>query len=122
MGLLRLKFGYMPYGTKFNDGRRKFIKIQDYLPSGLQQRIFREPFGKFFDKEEGGKLLEFNAIDIETGCGACCPNWVEFNVEKLGSCYPDVEWRMNNPPKDIDHNFPREYYEYTVNSVKVEIK
>jgi hypothetical protein len=77
-----MKFGEMPYGTHFKEvnGHRKFIKLQDVLPSGLFQKS-----GRVVKNEDGSfsNLIECNSIDYD-GIHAKCPDWLEFEILKLG--------------------------------------
>lgn len=88
-----LQLQEMPYGTHFRDGRRKFIKVQDFLPSGLS--IFN--YTHIPPTEIAGKLIEktecFQMVDLESGCTGRCPGHVPFDIIKLGECGPSVEER-----------------------------
>jgi hypothetical protein len=66
-------FGDMPQGTHFQEanGRRKFIKLQHTLPSGLPQ-IHQTIRGKDY-------ITSHNAIDYD-GTPAKCPDWCPFEV------------------------------------------
>ena len=98
-----LKFGDMPYGTIFHEhgalgNPRRFIKVQDFLPSGLKSINYRRAVGAIGDKEykeEDQPLLPFNSIDLDTGCTANCPDWLEFVVDKLGKFSSHIEDRRN---------------------------
>lgn len=85
-----MKFGDIPYGTIFRENRsnpRRFIKIQDVLPSGLKSSNYRRSSGKIGDteyKEEDQPLIPFNSVDLDSGCTAKCPDWLEYVVERLG--------------------------------------
>lgn len=85
-----MKFGDIPYGTIFRENRsnpRRFIKIQDVLPSGLKSFNYRRSSGKIGDteyKEEDQPLIPFNSVDLDSGCTAKCPDWLEYVVERLG--------------------------------------
>lgn len=69
------KFGDMPWGTHFSDGRRKFIKLQLVTASGIKQTVHRDVEGQRVLREE------FNAIDYN-GILACCPDWLDFQIIK----------------------------------------
>lgn len=96
-----LKFGDMPYGTIFHEhGKfghvRRFIKVQDFLPSGLKSINYRRAVGVIGDreyKEEDQPLLPFNSVDLDNGCTANCPDWLEFVVDELGPYAPHIEDR-----------------------------
>lgn len=77
-----LKFEDIPYGSIFQEGggRRKFIKVQDILPSGLISNNYRRvtnPDGTI------SAPLPFNAVDLNTGCTANCPDWLEYEIVKM---------------------------------------
>jgi hypothetical protein len=64
-----MQFKDIPQGTHFQDGSgRKFIKLQEVIPSGLNRKYWFESDG-FKDT--------FNAIDYD-GSAAKCPDWVDF--------------------------------------------
>lgn len=88
-----MKFGDMPYGQWFREtgnkrDRRRFIKLQNILPSGIEMeyRTFCTKDKSYPDGSpmcDAGKLLHtgINAIDID-GIGARCPDWVVFELIK----------------------------------------
>lgn len=95
-----LKFSDMPYGTTFHENKfgkpRRFIKVQDFLPSGLKIMNYRRSFGKTGTlefKEENQPLIPFNSVDLDDGCTANCPEWLEFVVDQLGPYRPNIEDR-----------------------------
>lgn len=66
----RMKFGEMPAGTHFTDGRRKFVKLQPTTGVGLPQT---------HERVVGTARLGFNSVDYNGGA-ANCPDWLEFEV------------------------------------------
>ena len=66
-----MKFEDMPSGTHFKDGHdRKFIKLQNPIPSGLIRTYFFKS-GDFTDT--------FNSVDYK-GCTGKCPGWCVFEI------------------------------------------
>ena len=65
-----MKFGDMAQGTHFESDGRKFIKLQNTVPSG-RSKIYYFKIDDFQDS--------FNAIDYN-GITAKCPEWCEFLV------------------------------------------
>ena len=75
-----MQFGDMVQGTHFKEGngKRKFIKLQNVLPSGLSQKTYRSVIR---DDSDVKKYIECNSIDYD-GIHSTCPDWLEFEVIK----------------------------------------
>ena len=73
-----MKFGDMPQGTHFKElnGHRKFIKLQNMLPSGLRQITQRVVWNVDGTLSEP---ISCNSVDYR-GIHARCPDWLEFEV------------------------------------------
>jgi hypothetical protein len=78
MKMKLMKFGEMKQGQHFQEanGRRKFIKLQTVLASGLTQTNGR----MVHDSKD--RFLDYNAIDYG-GCGGKCPDWLEFELIEM---------------------------------------
>lgn len=85
---LVMKFGDMPCGTHFQERckkPRKFVKMQNHAGVIVDGKYSTWKTTTF---STSGRRLhgDINSVDMN-GHHAICPDWLEFEVTKLGKCF-----------------------------------